>query len=94
MTKDGDYVLNANDARNGNVNGRIQVDPTQKITVDELGNIYQNDQQVGTIGIVDFADYDYLAKYGENMYDLVNGDGGRRQDRAGNAGVVQCECCF
>ena len=73
LTKDGDYVLNANDARNGNVNGRIQVDPTQKITVDELGNIYQNDQQVGTIGIVDFADYDYLAKYGENMYDLVNG---------------------
>ena len=61
------------DARNGNVNGRIQVDTTQKITVDELGNIYQNDQQVGTIGIVDFADYDYLAKYGENMYDLVNG---------------------
>ena len=39
----------------------------------KLGNIYQNDQQVGTIGIVDFADYDYLAKYGENMYDLVNG---------------------
>lgn len=73
VTKDGDYVLNANDARNGNVNGRIRVDPTQKITVDELGNIYQNDQQVGTIGIVDFADYDYLAKYGENMYDLVNG---------------------
>ena len=73
VTKDGDYVLNANDARNGNVNGRIQVDPTRKITVDELGNIYQNDQQVGTIGIVDFADYDYLAKYGENMYDLVNG---------------------
>ena len=55
------------------MNGRIRVDPTQKITVDELGNIYQNDQQVGTIGIVDFADYDYLAKYGENMYDLVNG---------------------
>ena len=73
VTKDGDYVLNANDARNGNVNGRIRVDPIQKITVDELGNIYQNDQQVGTIGIVDFADYDYLAKYGENMYDLVNG---------------------
>lgn len=61
-------------ARNGNVNGRIQVDPTRKITVDELGNIYQNDQQVGTNRHqVDFADYDYLAKYGENMYDLVNG---------------------
>ena len=73
VTKDGDYVLNANDARNGNVNGRKQVDPSQKILEDERGHIQHNDQQVGTIGIVDFADYDYLAKYGENMYDLVNG---------------------
>ena len=28
VTKDGDYVLNANDARNGNVNGRIPVSYT------------------------------------------------------------------
>ena len=43
------------------------------IVVDEFGNIYQNDQLVGTIGVVDFEDYNYLAKYGENLYDLVDG---------------------
>lgn len=73
VTKDGDFVLNMNDARNGNVNGRIQLDPTKEITVDELGNIYQDDELAGNIGYVDFEDYNYLAKYGENLYDLVDG---------------------
>ena len=41
--------------------------------------------QVGQIGIVDFADYNYLSKYGENMYDLV--EGGQRQ--ASEAKIVQ-----
>lgn len=73
VTKDGDFVLNMNDARNGNVNGRIQVNPNQDITVDEFGNIYQNNQLVANIGYVDVEDYNYLAKYGENLYDLVDG---------------------
>lgn len=73
VTKDGDYVLNMNDARNGNANGRIQVDPTKEIIVDEFGNIYQDGNVVGDIGVVDFEDYNYLAKYGENLYDLVDG---------------------
>lgn len=73
VTKDGDFVLNMTDAMNGNVNGRIQLDPTQEMTVDEFGNIYQDNQLVDTLGFVDFEDYDYLAKFGENMYDLVDG---------------------
>lgn len=73
VTKDGDFVLNMNDARNGNVNGRIQVDPNQKITVDEFGTIFQDGEEVGNIGFVDVEDYNYLAKYGENLYDLVEG---------------------
>lgn len=73
VTKDGDYVLNANGAANTNANARIQVNPLKEIIVDELGNVYQDDVQVATIGVVDFADYNYLAKYGENMYDLVDG---------------------
>ena len=49
----------------------------------------RDSQQVGTIGVVDIADYNYLAKYGENMYDLVNG--GARQ--ASTAKVTQgCIC--
>ena len=85
VTKDGDYVLNQNGAMNADAGARIQVDPNLPITVDEKGNIVQNNQQVGTIGVVDIEDYNYLAKYGENMYDLVNG--GVRQ--ASTAKVTQ-----
>lgn len=73
VTKDGDYVLNANGAMASNPNAYIQVNPLLDIAVDESGNIYQNNQLVATIGVVDVADYNYLSKYGENMYDLVDG---------------------
>lgn len=75
VTKDGDYVLNQAAAQAGNPGqaGYIQVDPNIALVVDENGNLYQNDALVGQIGVVDFADYNFLAKYGENMYDLVEG---------------------
>lgn len=28
---------------------------------------------MGQLGLVDFENYDFLSKYGENMYDLVEG---------------------
>ena len=78
VTKDGDYVLNQAGAQNTDPNARIRLNPNAKITIDELGNIYQNDQLVTRIGVVDFDDYNYISKYGENLYDLV--DGGLRYD--------------
>lgn len=66
VTKDGDYVLNQAGAR-------IQLDPNESITVDEFGNIFQDDNLVTTLGVVDFEDYNYLAKFGENLYDIVEG---------------------
>ena len=74
-TKDGDYVLNATGALNMDANpaNYIQVNPITAIMVDEMGYIYQNDQLVGTIGVMDVENYDYLEKYGENMYNLVDG---------------------
>ncbi|MBO5524562.1 MAG: flagellar basal body and hook protein, partial [Roseburia sp.] len=36
----------------------------------------QDGEQVATLGVVDFEDYNYLAKFGENLYDMV--DGGTR----------------
>ena len=51
----------------------VRVDPLQTYTVDELGNIWQNNTIVDTVGVVDVNDTDYLSKYGENLYDLVNG---------------------
>ena len=87
LTKDGDYVLNPAAAQAGNPGpaGYIQVDPNVAIVVDEYGDIYQNGIQVGQIGVVDFADYNFLSKYGENMYDLV--EGGQVQDST--AQVIQ-----
>ena len=87
MTKDGDFVLNPAAAQAGTPGeaGYIRVDPNVEIVVQEDGTIYQNNVQVGQIGIVDFADYNYLSKYGENMYDLV--EGGQRQ--ASEAKIVQ-----
>ena len=28
---------------------------------------------MGTIGLVDFEDYNYIQKFGENLYDIVDG---------------------
>ena len=87
VTKDGDYVLNQAAANAGNPgqNGYIRVDPNVKLVVDEQGYLYQNGVQLGQIGVVDFANYDYLEKYGENMYNLVNGG----QTTPSQAKVVQ-----
>lgn len=73
VTKDGDYVLSRDGARNTNPNAYIRVNPNLPFKVTENGNIYQNDALVGTIGTVDFADYNYIAKFGENLYDTVDG---------------------
>lgn len=75
VTKDGDYVLNTTGAMNGDP-GRgnfIQVDPNATIDIDELGYIYQNGALMGTIGVADVDNYDYLEKYGENLYNLLDG---------------------
>lgn len=87
MTKDGDYVLNANGARNaaGGAANYVRVDPNRDVRIEADGRIYQNDVPVAEIGIVDFADYNYLEKYGENLYDLRAGG----QAAASNARVEQ-----
>lgn len=74
-TKDGDYVLNAEGARTGNANeaNYVRLNPLQNFSVDEMGFIHQNEEIVGTLGVVDFEDYDYIEKYGENLYNLVEG---------------------
>lgn len=75
VTKDGDYVLNQQAALSGDTSaaGYIRLDPTAETTIDENGYIFQNDTLVGQIGVVDVQDYNYIEKYGENMYQLVDG---------------------
>lgn len=66
VTKDGDFVLNAQ----GNP---IQLDTTATIKVNTLGQIFENDVLVDQLGVFDFEDYNYLEKYGENMLQPVEG---------------------
>lgn len=66
VTKDGDYVL-------GNGNAPISIDTNTTVKIDTLGNIYQDGTLVNKLAVTDFTDYNYLEKYGENMYDLVDG---------------------
>ena len=72
-TVEGDYLMDLNGAMTTNAASRVRIDPTQDYTIDSQGNVVQNGQVVAQLGIVDFANYDFLAKYGENMYELVDG---------------------
>lgn len=66
VTKDGDFVLNRN-------NAPIQINVNAAVAIDTLGNIFEDGNQVAQINVVDFQDYNYLEKYGENLYDMVEG---------------------
>ncbi len=72
-TVDGDYLLDRAGAMGSNPNSRVRIDPTQDYTISANGNVTQNGVVVAQLGVVDFANYDFLAKYGENMYELVDG---------------------
>lgn len=67
VTKDGDYVLDTNGER-------IQIpgaQTAQKVVFDENGNVFVDDQQIATLGIVAFENPQALLLYGENMYDAT-----------------------
>ncbi len=75
VTSDGDHLLNRNAALSGQTGeaGWVQIDPLQDYAVDREGNIWQNEAIVGDIGLVDLDNYDYFEKYGENLYNVVEG---------------------
>ena len=49
----------------------------------------QNEQIVGTLGMVDIDNYDYLEKYGENMYNLLDGGNRIAADAKVEQGVLE-----
>ncbi len=75
VTKDGDYVLNATGAINQDPSeaNYIRLNPRETFAVNELGYIFQNNELVGTVGVADIDNYDYIEKYGENMYNFLEG---------------------
>ncbi len=66
VTEDGDYLL-------GEGGGHIQIPDDAEVVIDELGNIYADGELVDTIKITDFEDYNYLEKFGENLYNALDG---------------------
>lgn len=67
VTQDGDYVLDKNGQH-------IKIDPLLNDTViNRDGQIVQNGRTVATIQVIDFEDYDYLERYGENYFQPVEG---------------------
>lgn len=66
VTKDGDYVLDAQ-------NRHIRLNTLLDSKINKDGVITQNEIPVATIQVADFEDYDYLEKYGENYYQPLEG---------------------
>lgn len=66
QTQDGDYVLDE-DGR------RIQLETELPVSINRNGDIYQDGEMVATIGVVDFEDYNYLERFGENYFQTIDG---------------------
>lgn len=84
VTHDGDYVLGEGDRR-------IKLDPLLDFRVDTSGNIMQGDDTtpVATLQIRDFQDYNYLEKFGENLYQTVQGYRFQDSDAKVNQGYLE-----
>lgn len=72
MTEDG-YIVDVNGNHLQSDSGDIQVPVDATIAIDKTGGIYANDEYLGQIKLTDFEDYDYIEKYGDNLYQTVAG---------------------
>lgn len=66
MTRDGDFILDEN-------GDTIMIPQGTDIVINENGMIFASGQEVAKLQLVDFEDYDYLKKFGENMYIAIDG---------------------
>lgn len=72
MTQDG-YIVDVNGNHLQGESGDIIVPVDATISVDKTGGLYANGEYIDTISLADFEDYDYIEKYGDNLYQVVNG---------------------
>lgn len=82
VTQEGDYVLDSQ-------NRRIQLNTLLDSSIDSNGTIFQNGQQVARIQVADFANYDYLEKYGETYYQPIEGAEMITSDATVNSGCLE-----
>lgn len=66
VTRDGDFVLDENGST-------IKIDTLKDTQINTSGQIIQDGRVVATIKVTDFADYNYLERYGENDYQTIDG---------------------
>nr|WP_295681627.1 flagellar hook-basal body protein [uncultured Lachnoclostridium sp.] len=85
MDKEG-YIVDVNGNHLMSEGGNLQV-PTDasQIVIDLEGNVFADGVQVDQLVVTDFENYDYLKKFGETMYEAV--DGSVEKDTA--AGIRQ-----
>lgn len=73
MTNEGNIVdMNGNKLLGESGNISVPVDAAD-IVIDTDGSVYADGEFVDKVLITDFEDYNYLKKYGENLYSLVEG---------------------
>ena len=92
-TRDGNFNMTSEGFivdRDGNhlqgLSGDLKVDPAAaEVTITKEGFVQVDGQITDRISLVDFEDYDYLEKYGDNMYQVVEG----ATIKEANAGIEQ-----
>lgn len=72
MTKDG-YIVDAEGNHLQGKSGDLKVPVDATISLDVTGGIFADGELIDQLSLVDFENYDYLEKYGNNMYQTVNG---------------------
>ncbi|MBR6325635.1 MAG: flagellar hook-basal body protein [Lachnospiraceae bacterium] len=82
VNDNGDYILNT-------AGNRIKLNTLTDSTIDQQGNIWQNGQRVDQIGVVDFADYDYLERFGETYFTPLEGAQMTRSDTKMYSGYLE-----
>ena len=82
VTEEGDYVLDTQ-------NRRIKLDTLHDAEISQNGTITQNGQTIAQIQVTDFANYDYLEKYGETYYEPLEGAEKITSDATVNSGYLE-----
>ncbi len=73
MTKDG-YIVDEDGNHLLGEGGEVQIPTdTAAVVIDTTGGVYADGVYVDTLQIVDFEDYDYLAKQGDTRYMALEG---------------------
>ena len=52
---------------------RIQLETELPVSINRNGDIIQDGDTIATIGVVDFEDYNYLERFGENYFQPIEG---------------------